>query len=127
FLYASEWVKRGPKHRALGLDINRRPLNFGFAEHYPKLSGSQKKRLLILERNVLDSASAKADLIAACNFSFYVLKSRRELQQYCRAAYRALNSKGLFILEMIGGPKFEEAPHSERRLVTYPRGANAGK
>lgn len=127
FLYASEWVKRDPKHRAIGLDINRRPLSFGFAEHFPKLSKSQQRRLRVLEQNVLSSSKTKADLIAACNFSFYVLKTRRELLQYCRAANRALNSKGAFILEMIGGPAFEDAPHTERRTVPYPRGAKAGE
>jgi len=127
FLYASEWVRRGRNRRAYGLDINPRPLQFGAAEHLPKLSRGERQRLTILERNVLEASGVRADLIAACNFSFYVLKERAHLLQYCRAARKALNRRGLFVLEMVGGGGFEEAPFVERRTVEYARGPRRGE
>lgn len=127
FLYASEWVKRFPDRRACGIDINPRPLAFGALEHAARLKAAERRRLRIVERNVLDADDLRADLIAACNFSFYVLKRRQDLQRYFRSAYRALRTPGLFVLEMVGGATFEEAPFTERRRVECPAGLKRGQ
>jgi len=127
FLYASEWVRRFPKSHAIGLDINPRPLAFGLREHTARLNQSERKRLRIIERNVLAAHAVRADLIAACNFSFYALKRRADLKRYCRSAHRALHPRGIFVLEMVGGSAFEESPFSERRAVMHPDGPRRGK
>jgi SAM-dependent methyltransferase len=127
FFYASEWVRRFPHSRAIGLDINPRPLAFGTREHTARLTPAERRRLQIIECNVLASQTIRADLIAACNFSFYVLKRRADLERYCRNAYRALNRRGMFALEMVGGSAFEESPFTERRSVPHSVGPRRGK
>jgi hypothetical protein len=67
-------------------------------------------------RDVLSVSARKADLLVACNFSFYIFKERRKLLEYFEAARKSLAKDGLFILEMAGGPGMIE-PLRERKLI----------
>ena len=127
FLLSKEWVKRSTGNTAIGLDISEEPLRYGKKHHYRPLTSDQKKRLSIHRQNVLEPSKQKVDLIAACNFSFYVFKQRQELVRYFKAAYRSLRSEGVFVLEMVGGPGFCEAPHKEQRSCYHPAETSAAK
>lgn len=119
FMISCEWIKSDPKHTAIGVDIDAEPLRYGKKHHLSKLSPSQKKRLHIYQKNVLDVHNPKSDIIAACNFSFYVLKNRKSLVEYFKVARNGLNKDGLFILEMAGGPGMIEKI-KEKRIVNAP-------
>jgi len=119
FLLSSEWVKHGPKFQALGLDIDPEPLAYGDKHHYAPLSSDQKKRLKILPRDVMSVVKPKADITAACNFSFYCLKTEELLYRYFKSAHDALKDDGILILEMVGGAGFIEKI-KERKKIKLP-------
>lgn len=104
FAVCCEWVKLHPENRALGLDLDPEPLAYGRRAHWSRLSASQKKRVEILRQNVLVPTQSKWDLITAGNFSFYIFKNRRDLIRYFQACYESLDSSGVLILDMLGGP-----------------------
>lgn len=105
FRISTEWVKRNRRNRALGLDLDPEPLRYG-ARQFKALTESQRARLSVRREDVLKPTRQGGgfDLIAACNFSFFVFKERKVLLRYFRAARRSLSRKGLFVLEVAGGP-----------------------
>ncbi|MCB0332226.1 MAG: class I SAM-dependent methyltransferase [Bdellovibrionales bacterium] len=126
FLISSEWVKRSPKNTAVALDLDPEPLAYGKRTHYAKLNPSQRKRLRVFEQNVLEGNSFKADVIAACNFSFFTFKERATLIEYFRQAKKSLHPGGALVLEMAGGSGFIDTPFHEDREVQYVRGKHKG-
>lgn len=104
FSLACEWVKRNKRNTATGIDLDEEPLAYGKRTHRARLSKEQKTRLKILQQDVRTITSPKVDLIAACNFSFYIFKSRKELISYFSGCLRSLRTHGLLLLEMAGGP-----------------------
>lgn len=126
FRISCEWVLQHEKAEAIGLDLDPEPLAYGKKTHQSRLSASQKRRLKILRQNVLSVTSPKADLIAACNFSFFIFKERKELQNYFRFCRNSLKNDGIVILEMAGGPGMieqirERVPiyDDQKRAFTY--------
>lgn len=108
FRMCYEWVKRGPKNTALGLDIDPEPIAYGERTHLPRLTADERKRLKIARQDVLRPTREKVDLIIACNFSFCVFKDRTTLVRYFRACLQSLAPGGLLLLEAAGGPGMEE-------------------
>ena len=104
FLHCCEWVKRRPDNIAIGVDLDPEPLEYGRSKHLARLKPEQRKRVKLLEKNVLEKFAHKSDMTIACNFSFFIFKSRDVLRDYFKAAHHALSSKGIFLLEMAGGP-----------------------
>lgn len=97
------WVKKDPNHKAIGLDLDPEPINYGKAHHYEKLSKDAQKRMTYIECNVLNSKKYKADIVAALNFSFCLLKDRNDLKKYFSQVKTSLNKDGLFIMDLFGG------------------------
>ena len=104
FLVCCEWVQSHPRNLAVGVDLCAEPLEYGRRVHLTKLRPGERKRVRLLQQNVLSITSPKADLQVAGNFSFYVFKQRRELLRYCTSARKSLASNGALVLEMVGGP-----------------------
>src|SRR3990172_3439616 len=75
------WARQGPKHRAVGVDLDPEPLEYG-ARHLDRLSPAERKRVSFLKMNVLKASRVRADVVVALNFSYFVLKSRRYLVNY---------------------------------------------
>ena len=112
---ASEWVKKSPKHTAMGLDLDPIPLRYGEKTHLAALSPSVRKRVKLKKQNVLTPTREKFDVIGAHNFSFFTFHERCELLRYARSAYQSLNSKGTFFLEMAGGSGFVETDENREK------------
>ena len=127
FLISTEWVKQGKEFSALGLDLSKEPLEHGRTFNMPRLTEEEKKRIAIFEEDVRTVTPQKADVIAACNFSFFCLHKRTELLDYFRAARKSLKKEGILVLEMAGGPGFISNPFKETRKITYPDGPREGK
>lgn len=124
FRLSCEWVKRNRGNHAISLDLDPEPLNHGKRHHRAELNASQKSRLTVLRQNVVSVTTPRADVIIACNFSFFVFKERRLLVEYFRATRRSLEKNGIIILEMAGGPGMiepikEKIPIYERRKKLY--------
>jgi len=124
---ATEWVRSSKSREALALDIDPEPLTIGKQRNLIELEEAELKRIDVKRQNVLTPTKTKTDLIVACNFSFYIFKEREELLRYFLAAKQSLKKKGLLILEMVGGPGFEDAPFKEKRSYKHERGKKRGK
>jgi hypothetical protein len=120
FAFSCAWVQRSPKHRALCLDLDSVPLQYGKENNLSKLTPDQQKRVHVLKKNVMTVTRPQADLIVAGNFSFFFLKRRQDVLRYFESARRSLKKGGLLFLELAGGPEFLEKG-SESRTVRSPK------
>lgn len=116
FKLSCEWVKLDEDFVAYGVDLDPEPIAYGKEHYLPKLKDSEVERMHIQEGNVLDSGLPKADVIAACNFSYFIFKDRKVLKDYFVKNLETLNKDGIFILDIFGGsqcyePNEEETEH----------------
>jgi SAM-dependent methyltransferase len=102
-LLCKEWVSRGKNQRAVGLDLDEEPMQYGREHYLDDLSEDQRGRVLLVKKNVLDRNLPKANIICAVNFSYYIFKSRDLLGRYFRSVQRSLKKDGLFIVDCFGG------------------------
>ena len=116
FALCCEWVRQHPDNTALGLDLDPEPIGYGKKKHLVRLKPAQQKRITLREKDVLVPTPTKSDLIIACNFSFYIFKQRALLRKYFESCLRSLNSQGILILEMAGGPGMTKT-FKERKTV----------
>ncbi len=116
---STEWVKSDRKRTAVGLDLDPEPLDYFERMHRPELLPSQSERIRLVQKNVLIPTHEKFDLIAACNFSFFIFHEREVLLNYFRAALKSLKPKGALFLEMAGGEGMLEGLEEER-MVRVP-------
>ena len=103
-----EWVKISPKHRATGLDLDAKTLEYAKKVNMADMTPAEKKRIKLLKQDVLKPTREKFDWIGAYNFSFYTFHERKTLLKYFKAVYESLEKKGVFFLEMAGGEGFKE-------------------
>lgn len=102
---ACHHVKRHPDNRAVCVDLHAPTLAWGKRHNVePLLDEEQQSRLLLLQKNVLDVRSPKADAILALNFSYSVFKKRSELAAYIKNSYASLQPGGILFMDAWGGP-----------------------
>ncbi len=121
FQVSCEWVRRSPKNTALGLDLDPEPLKYGKKKNLSQLTLEQRKRVKVLQADVLTPPPFKQDMIYAGNFSFFVFKKRTELLIYFQSCLKSLRTHGTLILELAGGPGMI-APGKERKKVALGSG-----
>jgi SAM-dependent methyltransferase len=113
-----EWVRRGSKNRAIGVDLDPEPLAW-CAEHYlPELTDKQRERLTFLQENVMD-VREKADAILALNFSFGVFKQRADFLKYMQGCHESLDRNGIFVMDIYGGPEAQRPQQDETEKDGY--------
>ncbi len=108
-LLASQWVKSSKQRTAVGIDLSKEPLEYFFNQYYPKLTEDQKKRLKILNENVLSKKIPKSDIVSAQNFSYFLFKERTALKKYFESVYARLNPQGMFSVDCFGGSDCQDA------------------
>lgn len=116
FALCCEWVKLDARFRAIGIDIDRDPVEYGNRFYRPALNESQNRRLEVLRGSVLDPGLPRADIICALNFSHYIFRDRRDLRAYFSRCARDLRKGGLFVSDSLGGKLYSGA-HSETRKL----------
>ena len=104
FYIGQHWVKRNIKNQAIVIDKNKEPMEYGRQHHLAHLSDSEKARLSILNKDVLEANLPSAELITVSNFSYFIFKQRAEMLKYFKNVRKALMPKGMFILDAVGGP-----------------------
>ncbi|MCJ7558739.1 MAG: class I SAM-dependent methyltransferase [Gammaproteobacteria bacterium] len=109
-----EWVREHKDNRAISVDLDPDVLEWGRVHHVQRLSPEQRKRLLILQANVLEVETPPADIVVAFNFSYWTFKTREELKRYFLQARKGLQKDGIFFLDIYGGPE----AHEEREEST---------
>ncbi len=103
-----EWVKQNKKSKAYGVDLDEEPIRMGFVRHFAKLNKDQQKRMHYLKQNVLHAEAPKVDIICAFNFSYYIFHKRAELLKYFKSVHKSLKNKGLFFIDLFGGPESQK-------------------
>ena len=107
FYVGYHWVKSHPKNQAIVIDIDKKPINYGKTHHLLKLKPKEQSRLTILNKNVLSRGLPKAEIITVSNFSYYNIKERTLMLKYFKNIKKSLYKKGLFIIDVLGGPDCE--------------------
>lgn len=103
FLNSIEWVKMHPKNRAVCVDLDTEPLNYGRAHYLSKLKLQDQERVNILLKDVLSDDLPYADIVLAANFSYFVFKTRDRLKHYFTQVRKKINPNGIFVLDCFGG------------------------
>lgn len=118
---ACEWASRGPRCRAIGVDIEPAVLEWGRRHRLSRLSPAAQRRVSLIHADVLRVRTEPVEVIAALNFSYWVFKSRRQLLRYFRNARRALTDDGLLVLDAFGGYEAyrEMEEYTRYRRFTY--------
>lgn len=118
FIVCQEWVRKSSSHKAVGVDLDVEPINYGRLLALKNMSAGQAARLNIINGNVLSPRLPKTDIVAALNFSYYLFKERQMLKKYFKNVFRTLKDDGLFILDCFGGsncyePNEEQTQHKD--------------
>jgi SAM-dependent methyltransferase len=114
-MLACDWVRRGKKNRAWGIDLDRPTLDWGIGQYVSKL-GPAAERLELLCEDVLEAQTPPVDLVAALNFSYCVFKQRSQLRDYFRKVRSALAPGGILVLDIFGGTEAVCEEIEERRI-----------
>ena len=97
------WARSSDQRQALGVDIDPEPLDWGREHLTGEMSEGQLERVRLLQDDVRTIDPAKAQIVSAQNFSYWIFKTRAELLDYFKAVYQNLDDRGLFVLDMMGG------------------------
>ncbi len=116
---AQAWVMLGSDMRASGVDIDPEAIAYGASRCQMELSQAQRARLKIIEGDVLKSPLPKADVACAFNFSYFCFHSRKTLVSYFTRVHRSLKPKGIFVVDIFGGPEHGESSIENRRLPGF--------
>lgn len=116
FMLSQEWIKKDPSYVSYSVDLDEEPLAYGRGLAEENLTWEQRERLRVFKKNVLDEDLPRADIVAACNFSYSIFKKREELKNYFQNCFNTLNEDGIFLIDMFGGsqcyePNEEETEH----------------
>ncbi len=117
-----EWVKRGPKRRAIGVDLDPEVLSWGRDNNLARLSRKQRDRITLLEENVLTAKTEKADVISAMNFSYWLIQERAALKSYFETVRQALKKDGVLFLDAYGGYDSHKEIIEEREIDDGKKG-----
>lgn len=116
---ACEWVKKSPKHRAVGVDLDPEPIGYAKLKNRAALPKNTQRRVDFLEQDVCHATREKFDVIGAHNFSFFIFHERAQLLRYAKAALASLKKRGTFFLELAGGEGFV-TPGSSPEVMQVP-------
>jgi hypothetical protein len=100
---ACEWVKAGPQRTAVGVDIDTEVLDWGRNHHVARLSDNERRRLKLIEGDVLTAKTRPVDVTLAMNFSYWIFRDRKTLKRYFRRVRDGLAKDGVFMLDAYGG------------------------
>ncbi len=114
-LLCATWAKGRKDRTAEGFDLDKKTLAWG-REHNVAPIGDAAQRVKLHARDVRDRGDKPADIRLAQNFSYWIFKTRKELCDYFRAAYRDLARDGMFALDIYGGTEATEEMDEERKI-----------
>ncbi|KAL3137735.1 hypothetical protein ABBQ38_005000 [Trebouxia sp. C0009 RCD-2024] len=138
------WCKADVRRTALGIDIDREALAWGWRHNGQALLGQPENQMCLVQANVLQNLATypdagqivadqlltpaqqeqleqhilrPADVICALNFSVFLLSSRQKVVEYFRLARAAMSAEdgGIFLLDMLGGHAAESVVKLHRQ------------
>ncbi len=114
FAVCCEWARKRDRF-ALGVDLDPEPLQWGREHNLSKLKPEAQSRIKLLQQDVRTVNGTRADVLAAQNFSFWLFMTRNDLRDYFKIAHKNLSSKGIMVLDMMGGPDSMAENHRDER------------
>ena len=97
------WVRRRKGNMAIGVDLDPEVLEWARSHNLAALTEQQRKRVQLLEQDVLEASTRPLDLVLAMNFSYWLLSGRSALRSYFERVRAALAPDGVFFLDAYGG------------------------
>lgn len=113
---ACEWVKRHKDNKAFGIDLDSEVLEWGRKNNIKQLNKEQQGRISLMNANVLDAETSKVEIVLAMNFSYWILLTRDNVQNYFNRIHEALAKDGLFFLDCYGGYNAPKKIKEKRKL-----------
>lgn len=102
-IISTEWTKLDKTYKAVGVDLDPEPMEYGQRNFVDTLTLDQQKRIQLVEMNVLDKKVPKADIVVAVNFSYCLFREREQLKKYFQNVYNSIKPGGLYIIDVFGG------------------------
>ena len=116
-----QWVLGSKENRAIGVDLDQKVLDWARRNNLAELTAEQQRRVYLLRDNVISVATEKVDVIVAMNFSYYILKQRKQMIDYFKRCRKTLANDGILFLDAFGGydayREIQEA--TKNRKFTY--------
>lgn len=117
-----EWVRRRKDNHAWSVDLDSEVLAWGNAHRVKPLKPAQRKRIELVNGDVLTAKTPKVDVILAMNFSYWIFHSREALREYFARARECLSRDGILFLDAYGGSESmsemeEETDHGDFTYV----------
>jgi hypothetical protein len=113
---ACTWVKMHRENRAVGIDLDPEPLDWGRRHNVAALRPDQAARLKLVEGDVRDVGMAPADVTLAFNFSYFIFDTRPAMLDYLRRARSGLLPEGMLFLDAYGGGEAMMTSEEEREM-----------
>jgi len=117
--FAAAWVKAHRENRAIGVDLDPDPLDWGRRHNLAKLRPEQARRIALLQEDVRTARTPKVDVLVAFNFSFFLFKQRAALLDYFRHCHAHVKNDGIFVIDAYGGPESMEKRRERRRVGNF--------
>ena len=117
---ASGWVSRDKKNEAWGVDLHGPTLDWGRKHHLAYLSEAEKKRVHLIQDNVLTAKAPPTEVSVAFNFSYWIFKERDLLRAYFEKVRKDLKPDGILFLDAFGG---QEAMGHKKDRRKIPKSA----
>jgi len=115
-LLACAWAQSKTDREAWGVDLHAPTLRWAEKNRLSRLNDEEKKRVHLLEDNVLTAQSPTVDVVVALNFSYMIFKQRDLLKGYFQSVFDALNPGGVFVLDLFGGPHSQDVMKEKKRI-----------
>lgn len=116
FALAAEWVARRPGNRAIAVDLDPAILAWGRRHRATERTADELSRIRLVASDVLAFRGPRVDVIAAFNFSYFVLKTPAQLRRYFEWSRRHLVRDGLLVIDAYGGHESWAVMEEERNL-----------
>jgi SAM-dependent methyltransferase len=98
-----EWVRRGPDHEAIGVDLDPSVLGWARDRNLVVLGAGARARCRLVRGDARRVRLGAVDVVLAMNFSYWQLHERSELLRYFRRVRAGLVPDGVFFLDAFGG------------------------
>ena len=98
-----EWVSRRKRNHAFGVDLDEEVLRWARQHNLAKLPAAARKRVTLLQDNVLTVRTAPVDIVLAMDFSYQIFKDRDSLRGYFQGVREALVKDGVLFIDAFGG------------------------
>ncbi|MEW8299699.1 MAG: class I SAM-dependent methyltransferase [Candidatus Thiodiazotropha sp.] len=111
-----EWVRRRKSNQATGVDLDAEVLDWGRENQLSKLKSSERKRIRLMEEDVLSVETEPMEIISAMNFSYWLFKERDQLKSYFQQVHRQLADDGILFMDAYGGYDSYKEIEEEREI-----------